>query len=73
MFVLSRRLAPFFVLDPTGFAGYKFVTNAAIKEAILKPRAFIANISKGELLEDPPQLGLFDDDSSDQAEREEGE
>jgi len=60
MFVLSRRLAPFFILDPTGFAGYKFVTNAAIKEAILRPKAFIATISKGELLEDPAQLRLFD-------------
>lgn len=65
MFVLSRRLAPFFVLDPTGFAGYKFVTNAAIKEAISRPKAFIATISKGELLEDPPQLDLFEGDSSD--------
>lgn len=68
MFVLSRRLAPFFMLDPTGFAGYKFVTNAAIKEAILKPKAFITNISKGELLEDPPQLHLFDGESSEIAE-----
>ncbi len=59
MFVLSRRLAPFFMLDPTGFAGYKFVTNAAIKEAILRPKAFIASISKGGLLEDPPQLAAL--------------
>lgn len=73
MFVLSRRLAPFFMLDPTGFAGYKFVTNAAIKEAILRPNAFIANISRGELLEDPPQMGLFDGNNSTQAECEKGE
>ncbi len=59
MFVLSKRLAPFFMLDPTGFSGYKFVTNAAIKEAIQKPRAFIAMIDNGGLLEDPPQLALF--------------
>lgn len=73
MFVLSRRLTPFFMLDPTGFAGYKFVTNAAIKEAILKPKAFIASISKGELLEDPPQLRLFERQTSDHAEDEEEE
>ena len=73
MFVLSRRLAPFFMLDPTGFAGYKFVTNAAIKEAILRPKAFIANISKGDLLEDPPQLDLFDGETSDHAKPEERE
>ena len=64
MFVLSRRLAPFFMLDPTGFAGYKFVTNAAVKEAILRPKAFIARISRGELPEDPPQLRLFDGSAS---------
>jgi hypothetical protein len=48
------------MLDPTGFAGYKFVTNAAIKEAIVRPKAFIASIRKGDVLEDPPQLLLFD-------------
>jgi len=58
MFVLSRRLAPFFNLDPTGFAGYKFVTNNAIREAILRPKAFVANIENGKLLEDP-QIALF--------------
>jgi len=63
MFVLSRRLAPFFMLDPTGFAGYKFVTNSAIKEAILRPKAFINSISNGELLEDPPQMSLFEQDA----------
>ncbi len=70
MFVLSRRLAPFFMLDPTGFAGYKFVTNAAIKEAILRPKAFLATISKGDLLEDPPQLGLFEGDDTEDDDKE---
>ena len=64
MFVLSRRLAPFFMLDPTGFAGYWFVTNQAMKEAIQRPKAFIANVSKGGFLEDAPQLGLFDSEDS---------
>ena len=66
MFVLSRRLAPYFMLDPTAFAGYKFVTNAAVKEAIVRPRAFISRIAKGELLEDAPQLGLFDRSKGDE-------
>lgn len=60
MFVLSRRLAPFFVLDPTGFAGYWFVTNSAMKEAIQRPKAFISRMSKSGFLEDPPQMDLFD-------------
>jgi hypothetical protein len=62
MFVLSRRLAPFFSLDPTGFSGYKFVTSAAIREAMMRPKAFVDDISKniGSVFEDPPQLTLFE-------------
>jgi hypothetical protein len=62
LFVLSRRLAPFFSLDPTGFAGYKFVTSAALREAIARPKAFVERISKNvnQVFEDPPQLSLFE-------------
>ena len=62
LFVLNRRLAPFFSLDPTGFAGYKFVTNAVIRDALVKPRGFIDNLSKNlsRVFEDPPQLSLFE-------------
>ena len=34
LYVLTRRLAPFFGLDPTGFAGYLFITNSQIKEVM---------------------------------------
>jgi hypothetical protein len=62
LFVLSRRLAPFFGLDPTGFAGYKFVTSAVLREAMLRPNAFVDKLKKSTepLLEDPPQLLLFE-------------
>jgi hypothetical protein len=73
MFVLSRRLAPFFTLDPTGFAGYWFVTNAAMREAIMRPKSFIASISKGDFLEDSGQLVLFDGETSEYAESEKEE
>lgn len=38
LYVLTRRLAPFFKLDPTGFSGYKFVTNAFLSSALVKPK-----------------------------------
>lgn len=38
LFVLTRRLAPFFKLDPTGFSGYKFVTNSFLRSALVKPK-----------------------------------
>jgi hypothetical protein len=62
LFVLSRRLAPFFSLDPTGFAGYKFVTNAVIRDAMVRPRGFVDNLGKnfGKVFEDPPQMTLFE-------------
>jgi hypothetical protein len=41
MYILSRRLAPAFTLDPTSFAGYKFVTNDKILAAIHKPSRLI--------------------------------
>jgi hypothetical protein len=33
-YVLSRRLAPFFTLDPTSFAGYLFVTSDRLRQAM---------------------------------------
>jgi hypothetical protein len=38
LYVLTRRLAPFFKLDPTGFSGYKFVTNSFLRSALEKPK-----------------------------------
>jgi hypothetical protein len=63
LFVMSRRLAPYFSLDPTGFAGYKFVTNTVIREAMSRPRSFVDSLSKNlnTVFEDPPQLSLFED------------
>jgi len=39
-YVLSRRLAPVFNLDPTSFAGYKFITNDAARLMMLRPKTF---------------------------------
>ncbi len=62
LYVLSRRLAPSFLLDPTSFAGYKFVTSRVIRDAMNYPNAFINKARRGgidELFEEPPQLRLF--------------
>ena len=40
LYILSRRLAPVFTLDPTSFAGYKFITNDTARMMILKPKSF---------------------------------
>lgn len=36
-YVLTRRAAPYFKLDPTGFSGYLFVTNEFLELAIADP------------------------------------
>jgi hypothetical protein len=62
LFILSRRLAPLFNLDPTSFAGYKFATTAALKKAMDNPQKFnrqVGHESTDEILEDP-QMTLFD-------------
>lgn len=63
LYILSRRLAPFFNLDPTSFAGYKFVMCSVLREAMQKPNAFIRKARSGnvdQLLENP-QIGLFEE------------
>jgi hypothetical protein len=61
LYILSRRLAPFFDLDPNGFAGYKFVTCDVLRVAMRKPKTFVGRIrSLGEArVLDDSQLTLF--------------
>jgi len=40
-YVLSRRLAPFFSLDPTSFSGYLFVTSENLRRAMLNQHALL--------------------------------
>ena len=46
LYILTRRLAPFFSLDPTSFAGYQFITTAELRSAMLDPLAFVRRFSK---------------------------
>jgi len=63
LFVLSRRLAPLYTLDPTSFAGYKFITNEIAREMIFAPRRFHTRLQNEtiELITDPPQADLLED------------
>ena len=44
LYVLNRRLAPNYNLDPTSFAGYLFVTNDSLIQAIYDPQALLRKI-----------------------------
>lgn len=46
LYILSRILAPHFLLDPSSFAGYKFFTSDKLLKAIYKPDAFINDMIK---------------------------
>ena len=61
LYILSRRLAPAFNLDPTGFAGYFFVTSALITEALSTPRSLLRRVAQSGIEDeiDPSQLTLF--------------
>lgn len=61
LFILTRRLAPFFTLDPTSFAGYQFVTSETLRAAMTQPRTFIRRLKAKpgmESLLDDPQMRL---------------
>jgi hypothetical protein len=64
LFVLNRRLAPNWNLDPTGFAGYLFVQNSILEEGIENPQKMLSRIEKNRELEnlDVVQLNLFNEE-----------
>jgi hypothetical protein len=61
LYVLTRRLAPLFTLDVTGFAGYLFVTNGSIKMAMHNPSAMLRKLETSGVDEffSDQQLDLF--------------
>lgn len=59
-YVLTRRIAPYFKLDPTGFSGYLFVTNELLHLAIEDDAKAIAFFRRNRLNETPnDQASLF--------------
>lgn len=63
LYIFNRILAPHFKLDPTSFAGYKFVTCDVLKEAMYRPNTIIGRVkTKGvNGIMDNPQQSLFKD------------
>ena len=61
LYILSRILAPHFKLDPTSFAGYKFMKSEILKIALTNKAYFLKLFSKNlddSKVEEP---SLFDD------------
>jgi hypothetical protein len=63
LYILNRRLAPIWTLDPNSFAGYLFIQNKYLEAAMLKPRDILQRLknrqdynAKNEAI----QLTLFD-------------
>ena len=46
LYILTRRVAPYFKLDPSGFAGYLFVTSENVRAAMLEPRRLLRRVQK---------------------------
>ncbi len=46
LFILSRLLAPHFKLDPTSFAGYKFINSDILELSLTKPKEFIERMKR---------------------------
>lgn len=58
-YTLSRRLSPYFKLDPSGYAYNLSVTSASLIKATLEPRAFVRErLAKSEHLVDNDTLGI---------------
>ncbi|CAH1601443.1 conserved hypothetical protein [Vibrio jasicida] len=47
LYVMTRRLAPYFNLDPMGFSGYKSLQSHVLHNALNDPKAVISNLKKG--------------------------
>lgn len=65
LYILNRRLAPSFTLDPTSFAGYRFFMSKDIRLSLMNPKVFIDLIKKkvnknpNEDLYENTQLEIF--------------
>ena len=62
LFVLTRRLAPHFALDPTTFAGYLWITSELLQDAMRNPDRLLRRIKSAGVSHelDSGQLTLFE-------------
>lgn len=59
LYVLTRRLAPYFKLDPMGFAAHKSLTNDFLAKAIESPKLILNKLREGE---DPDKMTEAEND-----------
>lgn len=63
LYIMNRRLAPIWNLDPNGFAGYLFIKNEVLEDALENPDAMNKRIHRFiDQDQDYIQLSLFDND-----------
>ncbi len=60
-YVLSRRFAPYWNLDPSGFSAYKFMTNAEMREMMLHPNRHRLSLRRRGADEDQLEIILGDE------------
>lgn len=60
LYVLSRVLAPVFILNPLSFAGYQFMSSSDLKIALTRPDDFVRIYSKKLFVEETNNPTLFD-------------
>lgn len=63
LYILNRRLAPSYTLDPTGFAGYQFLLNYMLEEFIKDPEKALRKIINKKKLDSEKknkQMSLLD-------------
>ncbi len=58
LYILSRRLAPLFNLDPMGFSGYKFFTNEKIDMLMNDPDKARLSLRRSRSREHPGQMTI---------------
>ncbi|MFP5514660.1 MAG: hypothetical protein ACLGJC_16455 [Alphaproteobacteria bacterium] len=56
LYILSRRLAPLFNLDPMGFSGYKFLTNDRIEQLMNDPDSARLSLRRHRSRKDDNQI-----------------
>lgn len=59
LYILNRRLAPIWTLDPTSFAGYLFIQSRLLEDAMNDPDALLRRLRKTFEEEDKVQNGYI--------------
>lgn len=62
LYILNRRLSPIWTLDPTGFAGYLFVQNNLLVQAMEEPSRLLRRLGKEQPKGEEYQLSLFNNE-----------